>query len=187
MAQALRLPTLSLTGAVGLVSDDVSGLLDDNDDLWSVAGGLVGPVFDAGKRRRNVDVERARTEQLLRGYEQAVLVALREVENALIGYAQFRAESAARQRQVSAARSALELSRARYDGGVTSYLEVLDSERSLFQAELAASVVRRRQYTAFVQLYRALGGGWQLADQGPGAGKPGRDERGATASAKITP
>lgn len=163
-AQALRLPTLALTASGGLVSSDVNDLLDSDDDLWSLAGGLVGPLFDAGRRRRNVEAERARTLQFVAAYEQAVLQALREVEDALIGLATLGDEAAARERQVAAARSALSLSQARYDGGVTSYLEVLDSERALFQAELAASVVRRQRRVAFVDLYRALGGGWQLPE-----------------------
>ena len=85
---------------------------------------------------------------------------MREVEDALVSVRTYRAEHAARQRQVDAASSAARLSRARYDGGVTSYLEVLDIERSLFQSELAASETRRQELTAIIQLYKALGGGW---------------------------
>ena len=87
--------------------------------------------------------------------------ALAEVEDSLAGIRTFRDELSSRERQVTSARSAATLSRARYDGGVTSYLEVLDSERSLFDAELAESIARRESLTSIVQLYKALGGGWE--------------------------
>jgi multidrug efflux system outer membrane protein len=121
-------------------------------------------LFDAGQRKRGVEVEVARTEQLLNAYEQTVLNAFREVEDALISIRTLRDETAAREMQLRAARNAMKLSQARYDGGVTSFLEVLDSERSLFQAEIAHSAVQREQLVAIVTLYKALGGGWQAAD-----------------------
>jgi len=89
-----------------------------------------------------------------------VLQAFREVEDALADIRTFYDEARAREAQVAAARSGAKLSRARYDGGVTSYLEVLESERSLFRAELAESSVRREQLVGVVSLYKALGGGW---------------------------
>jgi multidrug efflux system outer membrane protein len=128
-----------------------------------VDANLFAPLFNAGRNSRRVDIERARTEQALQQYELAVLVAFGEVEDALAAITTLEDESAARQRQVTAARSAATLSRARYDGGVTSYLEVLDSERSLFTAEIAAVQVRRAQLVSVVDLYKALGGGWDPA------------------------
>lgn len=86
--------------------------------------------------------------------------AFREVEDALVAVRTYRNEHDARRRQVEAARSAAILSRARYDGGVTSYLEVLDIERSLFSAEIAESQTLRQYIDAIIQLYKALGGGW---------------------------
>lgn len=86
--------------------------------------------------------------------------ALREVEDSLISLSTYEREMLARESQRIAAASAAMLSRARYDGGVTSYLEVLESERSLFRAELLASSTRRQQLVAYVTLYKALGGGW---------------------------
>ena len=159
-AEALRLPTFSLTGALGLASDDLSNFTDSNAGTWGLGASLFGPLFDWGQSARRVEIEQARTRQLLSSYEQTVLQALREVEDSLAGVRTFGQELAARERQVSAARSAASLSRARYDGGVTSYLEVLDSERSLFVAELSASATRRQQLVAIVTLYKALGGGW---------------------------
>jgi multidrug efflux system outer membrane protein len=162
VAEALRWPSISLTGTLGLASNDLSDLLD-SDGIWSVDANLFAPLFNAGRNSRRVDIERARTEQALQQYELAVLVAFGEVEDALAAITTLEDESAARQRQVTAARSAATLSRARYDGGVTSYLEVLDSERSLFTAEIAAVQVRRAQLVSVVDLYKALGGGWDPA------------------------
>ena len=93
-------------------------------------------------------------------HEQTVLQSLREVEDALISVSTYEREALARDNQRNSAASAAMLSRARYDGGVTSYLEVLESERSLFRAELLASSTHREQLVAYVTLYKALGGGW---------------------------
>jgi multidrug efflux system outer membrane protein len=161
VAQALRLPSLSLTGTLGVASTDLSDLLDGDAKIWDITGNLFAPLFAAGQNARRVEVERARTEQLLNQYEQTVLRAFQEVEDALAEIRTAYAEALARKAQVEAARSASTLSRARYDGGVTSYLEVLEVERSLFRAELAESAIRRQQLTGLVGLYKALGGGWQ--------------------------
>lgn len=160
VAEAQRLPALSLTGSLGLASNDLSGFLSSENRIWGISGNLLGPIFDAGRGKSRVEAERARTEQLLNAYQLTVLQAFREVDDALIEIATYREEAQARNTQVSAARSATKLSRARYDGGVTSYLEVLESERSLFRAELLASSTRRAQVVAIVSLYKALGGGW---------------------------
>lgn len=160
VAEALRWPSLSLTGALGLASNDLSNFISGDNQVWELNAGLLGPVFDAGRNRSRVEAEIARTEQALKSYELTVLRAFQEVDDALVGIRTFRDEALARQQQVAAARSATELSRARYDGGVTSYLEVLESERSLFRAELLASVSKREQLVSVVLLYKALGGGW---------------------------
>ena len=160
IAEAARWPSLSLTGSLGLESDDLSNLNDNGSDFWNAGISLLAPVFNAGRNKDRVAVERARTEQALLSYEQAVLRAFREVEDSLVAARTYREEYAARQRQVAAARSAAVLSRARYNGGVTSYLEVLDTERSLFSAELSESQTLRLYFNAVIELYKALGGGW---------------------------
>jgi multidrug efflux system outer membrane protein len=159
IAEALRWPSLSLTGALGLASPELSDLLDSNE-IWDISGSLFAPLFNGGRNLRRVDIERARTEALLNRYELSVLIAFQEVEDALVATRTWGDEHAARLRQLEAARSATRLSRARYDGGVTSYLEVLDSERSLFDAENSASQTLRSQLVSVVDLYKALGGGW---------------------------
>jgi len=160
VAEAIRFPSLSLTGSLGLASDDLSGFFSSDNKTWGLSAGLIAPVFNAGRNKRRVEVEVARTEQALLNYEQTVLQAMREVEDSLIGVHTYEREVVARENQQKAAASATMLSRARYNGGVTSYLEVLESERSLFRAELLASSTHREQLVSYVTLYKALGGGW---------------------------
>jgi multidrug efflux system outer membrane protein len=160
VAEALRYPSIGLTGSLGLASDDFSDLTDSDARTWSIGGGLFAPIFNSGKLKAQAEGQRARTEQAMFTYESALLQALREVEDALVAIRTYHAENAARQRQATAARNAARLSRARYDGGVVDYLEVLDSERSQFNAELEESVTLRQYLNAIVELYKALGGGW---------------------------
>jgi len=165
VAEALRFPSLSLTGSLGLASDDLSGFLSSDNKVWGISANLLGPILDAGRNKARVEAEIARTEQLLNNYQLTVLTSFQEVEDALIEIQTFRVEAEAREAQVASAQSAAMLSRARYDGGVTSYLEVLESERSLFRAELLASSTRREQVVAIVSLYKALGGGWSTEEE----------------------
>lgn len=160
VARAQRLPSLSLTTSFGYASRDLSDLVEGDSESWSVLGSLFAPIFNAGQLKAVEQAQRQRAEQARLGYEQAVLNGLRDVDDSLSGLRTARDEHFARQRQLTAARSAARLSRARYDGGLVSYLEVLDSERSLFQAELLESQTRQQQLSAVVSLYRALGGGW---------------------------
>jgi len=162
VAQAQRFPSLSLTGTFGAASTDMSDLLDGDSKIWDITGNFLSPIFNAGQNKRRVEVEKARTEQLLNQYQLTVLQAFREVEDALAEIRTSHAEALAREAQVKAARSGSTLSRARYNGGVTSYLEVLESDRSLFRAELAESAIRRQQLVGVVALYKALGGGWEM-------------------------
>jgi len=161
IAEALRLPTLTLTGAAGFESDEIDNLNESDANFWSIGGNLLGPLFEFGRNVRRVEVEKARTEQAILGYERTVLTAYQEVDDALAALRTGAEEFGARERQVASAQAAAVLSRARYDGGITSYLEVLDIERSLFTAELQASSILQQRYAALVQLYKALGGGWQ--------------------------
>ena len=164
VAQALRFPSLSLTGFIGFESTELSDLADSDSDTWGLAGNLLGPIFEFGRNKRRVEAERALTEQVILGYESAVLTAFREVEDSLIATRKLREEYKARVDQVISAQKASILSRARYDGGVTSYLEVLDIERSLFDSELQASRTLQEAYSAVVALYSALGSGWDSSD-----------------------
>lgn len=159
-AQAMRLPAISLTGFFGLASPELNQLLSDDGMVWSAGGSLLGPIFNFGKNKRNVEIERQRMIQDSLNYVQTILGAFQDVEDALIEVSTYKDEVIARNRQRDAAINASLLSKDRYDGGVTSYLEVLDSERSMFQAELSASETFQQQLNAYVKLYKALGGGW---------------------------
>jgi multidrug efflux system outer membrane protein len=170
VAQAMRLPAISLTGVFGLASDDLSDLTT-GEEAWSISGSLLGPVFQFGKNSRRVDVERERALQAALNYEQTVLEAFREVEDALVGVRTYRTQMEAGERKLAAARNAARLSAERYDKGVTSYLEVLDTERTLFSVELELSELRQAYLNSYVRLYKALGGGWGPGEDEGGQGK----------------
>jgi len=160
VAVAMRFPSISLTGMFGAASSDLSSLVSNESMIWSISGGIAGPIFQFGKNKRRVDIERQRMYQDSLYYVQTILQAFREVDDALIEIRTLGQESQARYRQMTAAQNAAMLSAERYNGGVTSYLEVLDSERSKFNAELAAAEVYQMHLNAYVFLYKALGGGW---------------------------
>jgi multidrug efflux system outer membrane protein len=158
--QAMRLPSFSLTGLFGLASSDVTTLLSGESLTAGVTGLITGPIFEFGKNKRRVDIQKAEAEIAVNSYLDTYRRALGDVENALVGIRSFRDEYTARLRQVEAARKALELTRAKYDSGFSSYLEVLIAESYAFDAEMLASYTRGQQLTNIVALYRALGGGW---------------------------
>lgn len=160
VTQAARYPTISLTGALGVASNDLS-TLTSNSGIWNIAGGVTGPLFAFNKNKRRAEIEIAKTEQSRLRYEKTSLNAFGEVEDALVAVSTYAREYEARARQVEASRGATRLSRERYDSGFTNYLEVLDNERTLLDAELQASTTLERQLQASVMLYKALGGGWQ--------------------------
>ncbi|MCB0344127.1 MAG: efflux transporter outer membrane subunit [Bdellovibrionales bacterium] len=161
VAQALRFPSISLSAAFGIETLAFSSLNLDRDQFWSIGGDLFGPVLSADRNVSRVEVEKARTKQLALAYESTVLNAFREVEDSIAAVNTFASEYEARAFQVEAGRNASILSRARYDAGETSYLEVLDTERSLFRDELAESEALRNRFNSLVQLYMVLGGGWE--------------------------
>lgn len=159
VAEALRLPAISLTGTLGVASTDL-GAVTTEGGVWSVGGRLLGPLIDFSKNKRRVEIEEQQTRQALYQYENTVLTAFREVEDSLVEIATYRKELAAIDRQQKAAKNANKLSKERYDKGVSSYLEVLDTERTLFNAELQLSQLQQQYLNAYVNLYKALGGGW---------------------------
>lgn len=160
VAQAMRFPSISLTGLLGVGSSELSTLFSPDAIIWSAGGQLLGPLFNFNKNKRRVEIEQHRTEQMLLSYEQTVLIAFKEVEDALVAISTYKHELEARQRQVKAATNAAMLARARYDKGIASYLEVLESNRQLFDAELIAAQTFDEYLFSYVRLYKALGGGW---------------------------
>ena len=170
VAEAQRYPFIGLTAAAGAASDDLSRITHGGAGLWSIGGALLQPLFNFGKNKRRVEIAEAQTRQALYAYEASVQQAFREVEDALAAVRTSRERAEVLDRQVVAARAALVLSQARYDQGVTSYLEVLIQQTTAFDAELGASQAHRDQLASIVGLYSSLGGGWIIAE--PGAVAP---------------
>ncbi len=164
VAEALRWPAISLTGTLGVASTELGSVTIDGG-VWSVGGRILGPIIDFNKNKRRVEIQEQKTREALFRYENIVLNAFKEVEDALIEIATYRQEVAAITRQLKAARNANELSKHRYDKGVSSYLEVLDTERTLFSTDLQHSERRQQYLNAYVNLYKALGGGWVTTEE----------------------
>ena len=159
VAEALRFPAISLTGALGIARSDLGGLVSQGG-YWSLGGSLLGPIYDFDKNIRRVDIEKALTKQALYQYENTVLTAFREVEDALVEIETYKRQIASVQSQLKAAKNANMLSNERYDKGYSTYLEVLETERSLFNVQLQYSELKQQYLNAYVNLYKALGGGW---------------------------
>ena len=160
VAKAALFPAISLTGGAGLQSNALSALVSGPSALWSVAGGVVQQVFNAGRLKANVALTEARKEELIYTYRQTVLQAFREVSDALVAYEKAHVLRGQLALLVASTQDAARLSDIRYRGGVSSYLEVLTSQTSLFNAELTQAQARLGELLALVQLYTALGGGW---------------------------
>jgi multidrug efflux system outer membrane protein len=160
VAVAIRFPSLSLTGFLGVASPEVSNLFSSDAFVGSVTGQLAGPIFRFNQNKRRVEGERARLQQVGFAYERTVLSAFAEVENSLAEIRTYRNEFAARQTQVTATEKSLMLSKALYDNGYTSFLQVLDAERELYNSQFEKSIALQSQLISTVRLYKALGGGW---------------------------
>lgn len=165
VAEAMRFPAISLTGLIGGVGSQQLGAAITGGLGWSASAGLISPLLNWGKNKKRAEIQRQVALQTAYAYENTVINAFREVENALITITTQGEELAAREAQMNAAVNARELSQKRYDGGVTSYLEVLESDRSAFDAEIEYSQVRQLYLNSYIQLYKALGGGWISADE----------------------
>lgn len=164
IAQALRFPSISITGLLGLASDDLS-TLTSGGAAWAVSGGLLGPIFNFGKNKRRFEIEKERIAEATVQYEATVLQAFGEVENALVAIETYGRQYLIKEQELAAALNASMLSNDRYDGGETSYLEVLESERTLFQVQVEMSQLRHQYLSAYINLYQALGGGWITPEQ----------------------
>jgi len=160
IAQANRFPTISLTGALGFASPQLSNMFTSQGLVANGFGSLVGPLFNWGQNKKLVEVEKHRTEQLYYQYQQTTLNAFADVDNALASYRNLNEEHLARKQQVEAATKSLTLSQARYDNGYTSYLEVIIMQTNLFDAQLQESFTMQQKLNSIVSLYKALGGGW---------------------------
>jgi multidrug efflux system outer membrane protein len=160
VARADYFPRIGLTGVLGLESRDLADLLTAPARTWSLAAGAAAPIFNAGRTRANVRLSESVERELVVNYQRAIYRALREVSDALAGYHKTGEQRAQQERLVATQRDAARLSTDRYQGGLDSYLQVLDAQRSLFRSELDLAALQREELASIVELYRALGGGW---------------------------
>jgi NodT family efflux transporter outer membrane factor (OMF) lipoprotein len=160
-ARAEYFPRISLTGFLGVQSRALTDLLTGDATTWTAGLGAVAPIFNAGRTRANVQfTESAQREAVVR-YRRTIYGALREVSDALAGYRKTTEQRVEQEKLVEALRESVRLSTQRYQGGLESFLPVLDAQRNLFQGELDLARLRQLELSSIVQLYRALGGGWK--------------------------
>jgi multidrug efflux system outer membrane protein len=164
MAKADRFPRLSITGILGVASPQLTRLIADQTAFGVAGPSVTGPLFNAQVLGFQQAAVEAQARQALAQYEQSVLVAFREVEDALVAVRTAREQRAAQAEQVEALRSALRLATLRYKGGLANYLDVLIAQRNLFDAELSLTSTHRFHLVSVIQLYKALGGGWSPLD-----------------------
>ena len=160
VAKAAYFPTISLTGAYGSASGDLSNLFKGPSKVWQYSAPITMPIFTAGKIAGSVREAEAVQQQALISYQQTIQNAFREVDDALTDRAQTAKQLAAQKNQVDSLRQYAGIARMRYDNGYTDFLTVLDAERSLFNAELAYTQTQGSLYLALINLYKAMGGGW---------------------------
>ncbi len=163
-AKAAFFPRISLTGFFGYQSVEMSDLFTSPAQVWQFGPSVSLPIFTGGALRWNLKLNQARFDEALSQYQKTVQNAFREVSDGLIAYQRTREFRAKQEERTQAHRNATELSNVRYEGGVTSYLEVLYNEQELFNAELALARANLGELLSVIELYRALGGGWQPSD-----------------------
>jgi multidrug efflux system outer membrane protein len=160
-AKALFFPNFSLGAALGSTSHDFSNIADKRAAIWSVSGGFLQPVFQGWRLFWNYEGTKARFDQALAQYEKSAQNGFREVADALVTIDKLKDQRVELEAQVTALQNSSRLSRLRYDAGLSNYLEVLIADQDLFNAEIELARTRGAQLNGVVQLYRALGGGWQ--------------------------
>jgi multidrug efflux system outer membrane protein len=166
-AKALLFPSVVISGFAGAGGAVINGTTFGPFGAFNALPTITLPVFNMGRLSANVDFNEAQTQEALLRYQQAIQVAFGEVADSLVGVRQRKEAREQNEASVAAQRDALRLSTMRYEGGVTSFLEVLVTERDLFDAELLLAQTWRDEILAIVQLYKALGGGWQTEAPSP--------------------
>jgi multidrug efflux system outer membrane protein len=159
-ARAAYFPTISLTGLLGFASGDLSNLFNSQNRFWQYSAPISMPIFTAGAIAGQVQAAEATQQQALFGYQKAIQEAFREVNDALVNQYQTGEQLLAQKRQVQSLQQYSETARLRYDNGYTSFIEVLDAERSLFNVQLQYTQTQQTQLQAMINLYKAMGGGW---------------------------
>jgi multidrug efflux system outer membrane protein len=160
VAKSLYYPSISLTGIFGFTSTDLEKLFRTDAQAWSWAVPVVAPIFTAGAIKGQVKIAEALQKELVVRYQQVIQTAFREVDDSLVDQKHTKDELEALGRRTEALREYARLAQLRFDEGYTSYLEVLDSNRSLFNAELNYAQTKATLFRSFVNLYKAMGGGW---------------------------
>ena len=161
VAKAAYFPQITLTAVGGYQSAALTNLFTGPAGLWSVGGQLVQPIFTGGRIRSNVRLTEAQKQEAVLVYQQSIQQSFREVSDSLVAYRKNQEFRAQQELVTNSAQDATRLSDMRYRGGVTSYLEVLDSDTRYFDAQLSLAQARLNERLALVQVYNALGGGWQ--------------------------
>lgn len=164
VAMANFFPRIGLSALYGGQSQHIDDVIDSSFSIWNIAGNVAGPIFQGGRILESYYAQEAYWNGTIALYKQIVLVAFREVSDALIAQQTLVGQRAAYQHQVEALKEAVELSLLRYNAGRASYFEVLEAEQLLFPAEDALAQTQRDQLLAVVDLYKALGGGWNLSN-----------------------
>lgn len=164
VAKAEFFPQISLTGSGGGSfgrSSAFSSLMSSQLGIWSYGAQVSQPIFTGGALTGNLRLAKSQYQQALIAYQQSIQLAFGDVSDALIGYAKLHEVRVRQEYSVADLQESVRLSISRYTGGITTYLEVLDGQRSLFEAELTLAQARGSEYQSLVQLYKVLGGGWQ--------------------------
>lgn len=161
VAKAAFFPTIKLTGAAGLASADLGTFVSAPSRLWSVGPGISVPVFEGGRNRANLKAAQARVEQSTADYRSVVLGAFREVEDSLSDLATLTAEYEAVSRAQASAKQTAALAQERYDKGLANYLDVVDAQRTVLQAERQQAQLSGQRAVTAIQLAKAVGGGWR--------------------------
>ncbi|MFC0203234.1 efflux transporter outer membrane subunit [Novosphingobium soli] len=170
-ARAAFFPNISLTGGFGTMSTALDGLFKDGTEAWSFTPTIVQPLFNAGRLKGNLDVAKAQRDEAVASYERTVQAAFRDVSDALVRKQQLGLQIATTREMVGAQRERARLAQLRFDNGRSAYLEVLDAQRDLFDAEQALVRLHRAEIASVVALYAALGGGFVGQPTPPNSGE----------------
>ena len=165
VAKADLFPKFYLTGVAGYESVSASDWFDGGSRFWSVGPTVQWNIFDAGRIRANIKIQNARQEQALATYEQTALNAFEDVENSLVAYAKEQVRRRSLEDAVTSSKESLRLANQLYANGLSNFINVLDAERSLYQAQDALVQSDRTVSTDVIALYKSLGGGWETPDQ----------------------
>ena len=161
VARAAYFPQISLTGSAGYESPALTNLFTGPAGIWNLAASVTQPIFEGGRLKSNVRLAEAQHEQILLTYQQTIQGAFRDVSNGLVAYRKYREFRIQQEHLLASAQDASRLSEVRFKAGTTDYLEVLTNETNSFTAELGLAQAQANELVALVQLYQALGGGWQ--------------------------